>query len=55
MPQNNVVKEKNRSFLSTVYDNNPMKLLTRFVKDSKLTAEDIAELQALLAEKKKER
>lgn len=47
------IKEKNRSLLRMVYDNNPMKLLTRFVRDAKLTPEEIAELHELLDERDK--
>lgn len=49
--RSDLIKEKNRSLLSMVYGNNPMKLLTRFVRDAKLSPEDIAELHELLDEK----
>lgn len=49
--RNDLTKEKNKSLLSMVYGNNPMKLLTRFVRDAKLSPEEIAELHELLDEK----
>lgn len=48
-----LLKEKNKSLLGILYGNNPMKLLTRFVRDSKLSASEIAELRALLDDKEK--
>ncbi|MCC8180141.1 MAG: BlaI/MecI/CopY family transcriptional regulator [Planctomycetes bacterium] len=49
-----VVREKNRSFISMIYDNDPMKLLTRFVHDAALSENDIDELRALLDKKQKQ-
>ena len=49
--RSDLIKEKNKSLLNMVYGNNPMKLLTRFVRDAKLSPEDIAELHELLNEK----
>ncbi|MCD8138495.1 MAG: BlaI/MecI/CopY family transcriptional regulator [Planctomycetaceae bacterium] len=42
---------KNESLLNTVYGKNALSLLTRFVEDCDLSAEDIARLQAILAKK----
>lgn len=45
------VRIKNRGFLNMIYDNNPMNLLTHFVKDAPLSAKDIEMLQNLLRDK----
>lgn len=45
------VKQASRSFLSTVFGGETGPLLTHFVKSSKLTAEEIAQLKKLLEEK----
>lgn len=45
---------KNKSFLGVVYQNDPMSLLTNFVKNAKLSTDDITHLYALLKEKEKD-
>ncbi len=51
--RSDLIKEKNKSLLNMVYGNNPMKLLTRFVRDARLSPEEISELHKLLDEKSK--
>lgn len=48
------VKSKSSSFLGMVYDNNPVSLLTNFVRSAKLSPDDITRLYALLKEKEKD-
>lgn len=45
------IKHASKSFLSSVFSGETGPLLTHFVKSSKLTAEQIEELQSLLQEK----
>ena len=48
IPQSRLVKEASRGFLSSVFGGKAAPLLCHFVKNSKLTPEEIDELQELL-------
>lgn len=49
--RHSTIKHASRSFLSSVFDGQSGPLLTHFVKDSKLTPEEIKKLKELLEQK----
>jgi len=49
--RNSTIRHAGRSFLSSVFDGQSGPLLTHFVKDSKLTPEEIQQLKDLLDQK----
>ncbi|MCD7895761.1 MAG: BlaI/MecI/CopY family transcriptional regulator [Planctomycetaceae bacterium] len=54
LSRDEATKRKNDTLLGTVYQSDPMNMLTRFVKDASLSRKDIDDLYAILREKEKE-
>lgn len=52
VPESDCIKAESKSFLKRVFNGAPNIMLANFIKESKLTAEDIEELKRILDEKK---